>query len=105
MYEQRTQLSEQFIFQKVKEAEVLEGTVASLLADGFENHLGGLTAQSLIEATAPRVWLSFGGKSINRSPHPIQSRIKSSIIETTIDINSESDSDDDSDDRKWFENP
>jgi hypothetical protein len=63
LFEQRTRIAEQFIAKKCNEAGVLRATVASLLADGFENHLGGLTARSLTDTEAPRLLLSFGGTS------------------------------------------
>ena len=105
LYEQRSGIVEQFVAKKLSEAHVLRATVASLLADGFENHLGGMKAQSLADNTSPRLLLSFGGTSINRCRHPLQMSIESSTVGAPINDRSDSDSDDDDPNDEWFENP
>ncbi len=105
LYEQRSRIVEQFVAKKLTEAYALQATVASLLADGFENHLGGIKAQSLADTISPRLLLSFGGASINRSRHPLQMSIESSTVGANADDKSDSDSDDDDPNDEWFENP
>ncbi|KAH7161115.1 hypothetical protein EDB81DRAFT_943841 [Dactylonectria macrodidyma] len=107
LFEQRTRIAEEFIAKKYSEASILRVTVASLLNEGFENHLGGLTARSLADAEAPRLLLSFGGASINRSRHSLQQRMESLDIEDVGGSDSDGssdDDDDDDDDDEWFEN-
>ncbi|KAI1213276.1 uncharacterized protein F4807DRAFT_257179 [Annulohypoxylon truncatum] len=102
LFEQRTSIAEQFVANKFKEASTLRTTVASLLADGFEDHLSGLPPQSLTDTGAPRLLLSFGGKRINRPRHPLQSKIESSGINAVGDDDPDDDEDDE-DDCEWFD--
>jgi GTP-binding protein EngB required for normal cell division len=105
LFEQRTGVTEQFISKKCNEAYVLRETIALLLADGFENHLDGLTGRSLTDTGAPKLLLSFGGTSISRSQHPLQKSIESSKPGATNDNDSDSSNEDGDDDDEWFENP
>ncbi len=112
LFEQRTKLAEQFIAKKLIEECVLGETVASLLDDGFENHLGAFTTTSLAKTEAPRLLLSFGGASISRSRHPLQKELASTRLDSarsgSFDTHSSTaDSEDDEDDEaedEWFEN-
>ncbi|KAK0512138.1 hypothetical protein JMJ35_005266 [Cladonia borealis] len=104
LFEQRTRIVEQFVVKKKTEACVLRATIASLLADGFENYLGRLTPRSLTDTEVPRLLLSFGGALISRSQHPLQRNIESSKLDATSNNNSDGSDDDDSD-NEWFENP
>jgi hypothetical protein len=61
LFELRIRIAEEFISKKFNEAHVLNATVASLLADGFENYLGGMTARSL----------AAGFLTINHTPYAI----------------------------------
>jgi len=99
LFEQRIRIAVQFIAKKCNEARVLGSTVASLLADGFENHLGGLAARSLTHNEKPALLLSFGGASISPSQHQLQKKIESSKISAVSDDESDSNDDD-----EWFEN-
>ncbi|XEU95058.1 hypothetical protein FSHL1_000342 [Fusarium sambucinum] len=102
LFEQRVRIADQFADLKQKELEVLQSTVASMLGQGFQNHLGGLKAESLTTVSAPRVLLSFGGTQINRSRHHLEKKMQSTEL---------SDSEDDSSDEEekekceeeWFE--
>ncbi|RYP73509.1 hypothetical protein DL770_007759 [Monosporascus sp. CRB-9-2] len=110
LFQQRTEFAEQFITRKYTEAGVLRTTVATLLADNFENHLGRLTSQSLLDGGAPRLLLSFGGPSIGRANHPLQASIESGSSKTNSgaagkeEDDAEYDDDDSGDeDEEWFE--
>ncbi|RYO92050.1 hypothetical protein DL763_004806 [Monosporascus cannonballus] len=100
LFQQRTEFAEQFITRKYTEASVLRTTVAKLLADNFENHLGGLTSPSLIDGGAPRLPLSFGGPSIGRANHPLQASIESGPSKTNAGADGKNGDDGD---EEWFE--
>ncbi|KAE8132832.1 hypothetical protein BDV38DRAFT_287428 [Aspergillus pseudotamarii] len=107
LFEQRAKLAERFIINKCKEANVLRTTVATLLDSNFENHLGGIKAQSLVGGGVPRLLLSFGGRSIGRAKHPFQAKVESRASKfDTSDAKkegSESEEDSDDEDEEWFE--
>ncbi|EOA81113.1 hypothetical protein ACJQWK_07980 [Exserohilum turcicum] len=103
LLEQRTKFTGQFIAKKYKELRILQEHIASLVADGFENHLSGMAVQSLAAGPSPRLLLSFGGTSINRAQHSLQKIIESPDIRNTDD--DESGSDSDTEDNEWFANP
>ncbi|EFX00284.1 fibronectin, type 3 [Grosmannia clavigera kw1407] len=123
LYEQRTRLAQQFIDRKNVEVGVLRATIASLLAEGFEDHLSGLSKQSLTETQVPRLLLSLGGPSINRTHHPLQAKIESTKIGAADDSSDEDDDsaddvddaangdnsndndDDDGEADEWFDSP
>ncbi|KAK4235960.1 hypothetical protein C8A03DRAFT_36177 [Achaetomium macrosporum] len=115
LFEQRTKLAEQFIAKKLTEEFVLGETVASLLNDGFENHLGAFTTTSLAKTEAPRLLLSFGGASISRYQHPLQKELASTRLDSarsgsfdtrrsTADSEDDEDDEDDEVEDEWFEN-
>jgi len=112
LFEQRTEFAEQFISRKETEANVLHGTVAALLDDKFEDHLGGLKPQSLVEGGVPRFLLSFGGPSIGRTRHPLQEALEAASKaepspekkeEEGEEEEGDSDEDDDDEEEEWFE--
>ncbi|KAI1404242.1 hypothetical protein F4819DRAFT_448448 [Hypoxylon fuscum] len=109
LFQQRTKLAEQFLTIKRDEASILRTTVDKLLADNFDSRLGRLASPSLIDDEAPRLLLSFGGPSIGRAKHPLQSSIesrssktKASAAEKEEDDKAEYDSSDD-EYEEWFE--
>jgi len=103
LYQQRIDVANQYIEKKVREAEVLRTTVATLLADGFQNYLEGLTAASLVGASQPRILLSFGGNVINRSEHPLQKSLTQVGTDAGKDKGSSNQDDDDDSEEEWFE--
>ncbi|KAI1392852.1 uncharacterized protein F4822DRAFT_392399 [Hypoxylon trugodes] len=111
LFEQRTEFVNQFIKRKHTEASVLRTTVATLLADDFESHLGGLRSQSLIDGGAPKLLLSFGGPSIWRVKHPLQEKIEAGPGPSGYDYDTSGgdddgendDDDDEEEDEEWFE--
>ncbi|WKT40267.1 hypothetical protein QSH57_005073 [Fusarium oxysporum f. sp. vasinfectum] len=102
LFEQRIRIAGEFIDLKQTELEVLRTTVASLLADGFQDHLGGLKPQSLATASAPRVLLSFGGAQINRRQHPLEKKMKSTELGAG-DGGDADDTEEEDDAEEWFE--
>lgn len=103
LYQQRIGIAEEFIDKKDREAETLRVTVATLLADGFQNYLEGLKAGSLVDTAKPRVLLSFGGNVINRLKHPLQESITQAEAGKDKDLDNEDKDDDDSYVEEWFE--
>lgn len=102
LYSRRTEIAQQFVTAKQGEALSLRSTVAVLLADKFENHLGGLkpaSGGSLVDAAPTRLFLSIGGGAIGVAKHPLQTSLESASLDNL----------DDGDDgdlpvEEWFEN-
>jgi hypothetical protein len=102
LYSRRTEIAQQFVTAKQGEALNLRSTVAALLADKFEDHLGGLKPASsgnLIDAAPVRLFLSIGGGPIGVPKHPLQTSLESASLDNL-------DSGDDADVpvEEWFEN-
>ncbi|KAL4726578.1 hypothetical protein ACLX1H_005465 [Fusarium chlamydosporum] len=103
LFDQRVRIAEQFVDLKQKELEVLQSTVASMLGQGFQNHLGGLKPESLTTVCAPRVLLSFGGGQINRSRHMLEKRMQSTELCDDVDEDSSDDEEKEKSEEEWFE--
>lgn len=99
LYSRRTDIAQQFITAKQGEGLNLRQTVAALLADNFENHLGGLKPGNLIDAAPVRLFLSIGGGSIGVPKHPLQTSLESTSVEN-LDEGDEGDVPEE----EWFEN-
>ncbi|KAM0330220.1 hypothetical protein ACHAQA_004395 [Verticillium albo-atrum] len=106
LFQRRTEAAEQFIISKYTEASVLRSTVATLLADKFENHLGGLKPQSLVDSGSLRLLLSFGGPSIGLERHPLQAILEPETPGSSTDAKEGEGEDDDEEEaeEEWFEN-
>ncbi|KAJ1323456.1 Down syndrome cell adhesion molecule-like protein 1 [Microdochium nivale] len=106
-FKRRTAVAENFAGSKRKEALALQETVAALLADRFENHLGGFNVKQLTNAT-PRLFVSFGGPSIGTGTHPLQRAMERDATAANGDDADDADDTDDTDDNdsdeEWFEN-
>ena len=98
VYSRRIEIAQQFVRAKSDEASNLRFTVAALLADKFENYLGGLPSGSLVDNAGPRLLLSVGGGSIGVSKHPLQLRLESNEAN-----DQSSGGDDELDTEEWFE--
>jgi hypothetical protein len=95
-------ITQQFITAKQGEAINLRSTVAALLTDKFEDHLGGLKPASsgnLVDAAPVRLFLSIGGGSIGMPKHPLQTSLEAASLD-----NLASDGDADVPIEEWFEN-
>ncbi|RGP78374.1 neoverrucotoxin subunit beta [Fusarium longipes] len=104
LFEQRVRIAEQFADLKEKELEVLQSTVASMLDQGFQNHLGGLKPESLTTVSAPRVLLSFGGGRINRSRHLLEKKMQSTELCDDSDGDGSDDEEKEESEEEWFDN-
>ncbi|KAK3491084.1 uncharacterized protein B0T23DRAFT_176302 [Neurospora hispaniola] len=99
LHSRRTEIAQQFVTAKQDEARILRETVAALLADKFEDHLGGLKSGSLVDTAPPGLLLSIGGGAIGVPTHPLQTSFASACLDNL-------DSGDDADlpVEEWFEN-
>ncbi|KAK3493368.1 hypothetical protein B0T13DRAFT_50003 [Neurospora crassa] len=99
LHSRRTEIAQQFVTAKQEEARILCQTVTDLLADKFEDHLGGLKSGSLVDAAPPRLSLSIGGGAIGVPTHPLQTSLASASLDNL-------DSGDNADlpVEEWFEN-
>ena len=98
LYSRRIEIAQQFVKAKSDEASTLRDTIAVLLAEKFENYLEGLSSGALVDNAGPRLLLSIGGRSIDVSKHPLQSR-----LESTKSNDPSSNEDDQVYDEEWFE--
>lgn len=112
LFQSRTDITKEYISAKVMESSVLRTTVAELLAQGFENHLGGYKSLSLLGGKAPRLLLSFGGPTMGKRKHPLQTALeKQSPVSgheggddaPAADDDGDDDDDDEEEEEEWFE--
>ncbi|KAK1775417.1 hypothetical protein QBC45DRAFT_335358 [Copromyces sp. CBS 386.78] len=99
LHSRRTEIAQQFVTAKQDEALILRQTVAALLADKFEDHLGGLKSGNLVDAAPARLFLSIGGGAIGAPEHPLQAKLAPDSLD-----NLDSGDDDDLPVEEWFEN-
>ncbi|KAK7743328.1 hypothetical protein SLS62_010651 [Diatrype stigma] len=110
LLESRASIAREYIDAKKTESSVLRTTVAALLAHGFEDHLGGYTSRSMIDGKGPRLLLSFGGSSIGKRKHPLQTALEEGSPEPEDDVDERTegeervDEDEGNDEEEWFEN-
>ncbi len=101
-FELQTRVANEYVAKKRNEANVLNATVAALLADGFENHLhASAPVASLDNAGLPRLILSLGGSNIDTVEHPMQRRLDPNLGSVRTDSNGSEDDDDE--ELEWFE--
>ncbi|CAO1603203.1 hypothetical protein XANCAGTX0491_006795 [Xanthoria calcicola] len=84
LYSRRTEIAQQFIIAQLDEGINLHSPVAALLADNFENYLGGLKPASrgnLVDAAPVHLFLSIGGGSIGIPKHPLQTSPEAAILD------------------------
>ncbi|KAI2602271.1 hypothetical protein GGR54DRAFT_634137 [Hypoxylon sp. NC1633] len=107
LFEDRTSIAREYIDAKKTESSVLRTTVAELLAHGFEDHLDGYTSRSMIDGKGPRLLLSFGGSSIGKRKHPLQTALQewSPAPESDAEEGKEGEEMEDDEEEEWFENP
>ncbi|KAI0420229.1 hypothetical protein F5X98DRAFT_361964 [Xylaria grammica] len=98
LFEDRTSIAREYIDAKKTESSVLRMTVANLLDYGFEDHLGGYTSRSMIDDKGPRLLLSFGGSSIGKRKHPLQTELEEGSLAL------EDGAEEGNDEEEWFEN-
>lgn len=99
LHSRRAEIAQQFVTAKQNEALILRQTVAALLADKFEDHLGGPKSGSLVDTAPPRLFLSIGGGAIGVPTHPLQTSLESVSLD-----NPDFDDDADLPVEEWFEN-
>ncbi len=101
-FELQTQVANEYVVKKHKEVGVLSTTVAALLADSFENHLGVIAPVASLDSDGPpRLILSLGGGSINTVEHPMQRRLDPNL-DSEVRTNGNGNEDED-DELEWFE--
>ncbi|KAI1087970.1 hypothetical protein F5B19DRAFT_473184 [Rostrohypoxylon terebratum] len=101
LFKDRITIARDYITAKKTEHDILRTTVTELLANGFEDHLGGYKSGSMIGRKGPRLLLSFGGLSIEKRKHPLQTALEKRPLISEDDT--EEEEEESGDEEEWFE--
>ncbi|KAH6605061.1 hypothetical protein Trco_006768 [Trichoderma cornu-damae] len=120
LFRKRIGFATEFIEKKLKEARTLDTTVASLLANGFEDHITKYPDRSVTSPDAPWLMLVFGGGPMALETHPLQQKVEEKETKPPPPVggsaedgdgdnaaaaaaDDDDDDDDDDEEEEWFE--